>query len=101
MPKSSATMHTRYLTDEDKQALIRRLNRACGQVNAVRRMVEEAECVDKLLIQISAAKSALTEVALELMEQHLVNCTETCMEGEREEIIRRVTRAVAAVVRNG
>jgi len=101
MPKSGATMNTRYLTDEDKQSLIRRLNRACGQVNAVRRMVEEAECVDKLLIQISAAKSALTQVALELMEKHLVNCTETCMEGEREEIIRRVTRAVAAVVRNG
>jgi len=101
MPKSGATMNTRYLTDEDKQSLIRRLNRACGQVNAVRRMVEEAECVDKLLHQISAAKSALTQVALELMEKHLVNCTETCMEGEREEIIRRVTRAVAAVVRNG
>ncbi len=100
MAKTSL-MQTRYLTDRDKQALIRRLNRAGGQINALRTMVEEAECVDKLLIQISAAKSALTEVALELMEKHLVNCTETCMEGQREEIIRRLTRAVAAVIRNG
>ena len=100
MAKTSL-MQTRYLSDEDKQALIRRLNRAGGQINALRTMIEEAECVDKLLIQISAAKSALTEVALELMEKHLVNCTETCMEGQREEVIRRVTRAVAAVIRNG
>lgn len=94
-------MRTRYLTDDDKRSLERRLNRAAGQVAGVRRMVEEAECVDKVLLQISAAKSALTEVALELMERHLVNCTETCMEGEREAIIRRVTRAVSAVIRNG
>lgn len=94
-------METRYLTEEDKQSLVRRLNRACGQVNALRKMVEQSECVDKLLIQISAAKSALTEVALELMEKHLVNCTETCMGGSREANIRRVTRAFAAVLRNG
>ncbi|MBI2899814.1 MAG: metal-sensitive transcriptional regulator [Planctomycetes bacterium] len=100
MAKASL-MRTRYLADLDKQSLTRRLNRAGGQIVAIRKMVEEAECVDKLLIQISAAKAALTEVALELMEKHLVNCTESCMQGEREEIIRRVTRAVAAVVRNG
>jgi len=100
MAKTSL-MQTRYLTEQDKQGLTRRLNRAGGQIHALRKMVEDAECVDKLLLQISAAKSALTEVALELMEKHLVNCTETCMGGEREEIIRRVTRAVAAVIRNG
>ena len=73
----TAPMETRYLDDAAKQALIRRINRAGGQVNGLRKMVEESECVDKLLIQISAAKSALTHVALELMEGHLVNCTET------------------------
>ena len=73
----TAPMDTRYLDDEAKRSLIRRINRAGGQVNGLRRMVEESECVDKLLIQISAAKSALTQVALELMEGHLVNCTET------------------------
>ena len=100
MPKA-ALMATRYLCEEDKQALVRRLNRAYGQIGALRKMVEQAECVDKLLIQISAAKSALTQVALELMEKHLVNCTETCMGVDREENIRRVTRAVAAVLKNG
>jgi len=96
----TALMATRYLADEDRSALIRRLNRAHGQIGALRKMVEESECVDKLLIQISAAKSALTQVALELMEKHLVNCTETCMGGDREENIRRVTRALAAVLKN-
>ncbi len=70
-------METRYLGDDAKNSLIRRINRAGGQVQGLRKMVEEGECVDKLLIQISAAKAALTQVALELMEGHLVNCTET------------------------
>lgn len=73
----TALMATKYLTEEDKQALVRRLNRAGGQINALRKMVEESECVDTLLIQISAAKAALTQAALELMEKHLVNCAET------------------------
>ena len=73
----TASMQMRYLDDQAKQSLIRRINRAGGQVNGLRKMVEEADCVDKLLIQISAAKSALTQVAMELMEGHLVNCTET------------------------
>lgn len=94
-------METRYQSDEDKESLMRRLNRAAGQIRGLSKMVENAECVDTLLIQISAAKAALTQVALELMEKHLVNCAETCMEGERGEIIRRVTRAAAAVIRNG
>jgi DNA-binding FrmR family transcriptional regulator len=76
MPKASL-MTTKYLAEEDKHAILGRLNRACGQINAVRKMVEQSECVDALLIQISAAKAALTQVALELMEKHLVNCAET------------------------
>lgn len=100
MPKTGL-MQTRYLTEEDKQALIRRISRAGGQIQALRTSIERADCVDALLIQISAAKAALTQVALELMEKHLVNCTDTCMGGERADVIRRVTRAVAAVVRNG
>ncbi|MCI0656594.1 MAG: metal-sensing transcriptional repressor [Acidobacteria bacterium] len=76
MTKASL-MTTKYLTEEDRRSLLKRLNRAAGQINALRRMVEESECVDTLLIQISAAKAALTQAALELMEQHLVNCAET------------------------
>ena len=94
-------MQTRYLDQDAKKSLINRLSRACGQVNAVKKMVEESECVDKLLIQIATAKSALTHVALELMEKHLVNCTETCMAGDREEIVKRVTRALASVIKSG
>lgn len=97
----SDLMQTRYLSDPDKKALIGRLHRAGGQIRGLAKMVESSECVDALLIQIAAAKAALTQVALELMEKHLVSCVETCMEGKREEVIRRVSRALAAVIRNG
>ncbi|MFN3485624.1 MAG: metal-sensitive transcriptional regulator [Planctomycetota bacterium] len=64
------------MTEEDNRSLLRRLNRAGGQLNAIRKMVEVSECVDALLIQISAVKAALTQTALELMEKHLVHCAQ-------------------------
>lgn len=94
-------METRYLSEEDRRALLARLRRAQGQVAALSRMVERAECVDQLLVQIAAVKAALTQTALLLVERHLVDCVETCMEGERPEVVRRVMRAMAAVLRNG
>ena len=36
-----AEMETRYLDDAARQALIRRINRAGGQVNGLRKMIEE------------------------------------------------------------
>lgn len=88
-----------YLGDEDKQELKNRLARATGQIEAVGRMIDQGACADEILIQIAAAKSALTNAALALVEEHLANCATQCMEGTAEQVVRRVTRALAAVLK--
>ena len=63
-----------YGYSENKPALLKRLNRAEGQVRGIAKMVEEDKyCID-ILTQVSAAKAALDKVALELLRDHARHC---------------------------
>jgi DNA-binding FrmR family transcriptional regulator len=96
---SRNALKTQYLSSQDKQSLKNRISRAIGQMEAVSRMIDQGACADEILLQIAAAKSALTGTALALVEEHLVNCATRCMEGSADEIVRRVTRALATVLK--
>lgn len=59
---------------QDANALDRRLARIEGQVGGLRRMVRErAYCVD-ILVQISAVRAALNQVATEVTTGHIAHC---------------------------
>ena len=66
------------MKSSDKQVqrkkLKSRVNRIAGQVSGIGRMVEEERyCVD-ILNQISAARSALDALGIELLTSHLESC---------------------------
>ena len=59
---------------ESKPKLLKRLNRATGQIGGVAKMIEnDIYCID-ILTQISAVRSALDKVALELIADHTRHC---------------------------
>ena len=65
---------TKYGYTDTKDQVIKRLNRAEGQVRGVARMVNEDQyCID-ILTQISAVQAALDKVALELLRDHTRHC---------------------------
>ncbi len=76
---------------EVKQQLITRLRRIEGQTRGLQRMVEEDKyCID-VLTQIAGVQSALEQVALLLMENHMRHCvTEAIQQGNGEEKIQEV-----------
>ena len=60
--------------DEAKKALLTRLKRIEGQVRGLQGMVEkDAYCPD-ILIQVSAATSALNSFSKELLSSHIRGC---------------------------
>jgi DNA-binding FrmR family transcriptional regulator len=80
---------------EDKAALLRRLRRVEGQVRGLQRMVEEERyCID-VVTQISAATTALEQVALKLLEDHVRHCVSRG-DASVEEVIGAVERLVRA-----
>ncbi len=62
------------MTQEEKAKLIRRLARVEGQTAGVRRMVEEDRYCMEILTQIAAARSALSQVGVELLTYHMEHC---------------------------
>lgn len=62
--------------DADRKRLTKRINRIEGQVRGIGRMLEEERyCVD-ILTQVSAARSALDALGLELLKHHLHGCVQ-------------------------
>ena len=58
----------------EKEALLRRLRRIEGQVRGVERMVEDERYCVEILDQIAAARTALEQVGLRLLEDHARHC---------------------------
>ncbi len=53
---------------------LNRLSRIAGQVQGVKRMVEEEKyCID-IVTQIQAARSALRSVEMKILEKHMHHC---------------------------
>jgi DNA-binding FrmR family transcriptional regulator len=59
---------------EVKKDVTVRINRIVGQVNGVKRMIDEDRyCVD-ILSQIAATRSALDQLGVQLLTGHLESC---------------------------
>jgi DNA-binding FrmR family transcriptional regulator len=87
----------------DTHALINRLRRIEGQVRGLQRMVEsEAYCID-VLTQVSAVTSALQNVALSLLDDHLRHCVVDAARLNPEDgniKLQEATSAIARLVRS-
>jgi CsoR family transcriptional regulator, copper-sensing transcriptional repressor len=95
--RTKARKTAEYLTPEAQKALADRLARAEGHLRSVRQMVLDHRCADEILVQLGAVKAALNQTAATLIEQELRTCVDSCMEGDADERMRRVTKALATV----
>lgn len=89
---------------EEKQAYLRRLKRAEGQVRGIARMVEEDKyCID-ILTQMAAVNKALHAVSIGLLEDHIAHCVvgaahESRETGNPQIVAEKVAEATAAISR--
>lgn len=97
--KSRATPEE-YLTPEAQKALADRLARAEGHLRSIRQMVLDHRCADDILMQVAAVKAALNHFASTLVETEMKACVDTCMAGEADERLGRVTKALAALLKS-
>ena len=57
-----------------KRDLGSRINRAVGQLNGIRQMVEEDRYCGDVLVQLSAVESAVRAISREILQDHLETC---------------------------
>lgn len=79
----------------DGQKLHRRINRIIGQLNAINTMVDNNEECEKILTQISAAKSAIHKAGQFIIEEHLRHCVKDGIEhGDADKTIDDFAKAL-------
>jgi CsoR family transcriptional regulator, copper-sensing transcriptional repressor len=62
------------MQQDTRESIRRRANRIAGQIGGIQRMIQEDRyCVD-ILNQISAVRSALDALGVELLTSHLQTC---------------------------
>jgi len=76
-------------TDQDKERLIKRLNRIEGQVRGLRGMVEEERDCIEVLRQVVSVSGAMRGVWTQIVGDHLRGCIQkaTIHDGNKEQLI--------------
>lgn len=89
----------KYGYTDNKDAVLKRLKRAEGQVRGIARMVEEdTYCID-IMTQIGAAQAALDKIAIELMRDHAKYCmTHTTSKQEQREKADELVGAISRML---
>lgn len=67
-------MRKTYRTEEEKKQLIHRLNRISGQVEGIKKMIEEDRYCDDLLTQLLAVDKAVKSLSSVILERHMYSC---------------------------
>ena len=86
--------HGHVHSPEEKKAVINRLSKAIGHLEAVKRMVEkDADCCD-VLIQLAAVRSAINNTGKVVLKNHLNHCIVEAVEENDMEAIERLNQAI-------
>lgn len=86
--------HGHVHSEEEKRAVVNRLSKAIGHLEAVKRMVEkDADCSD-VLIQLAAVRSAINNTGKVVLKNHMNHCIVEAVEEHDMEAIERLNQAI-------
>lgn len=101
MPETATRSSRVYLEPEVERALKNRLSRIEGQIRGVKRMLDEHQSCDEILVQMAAIKSAVNGAARQLLEGHMETCVlDSVRAGEGEAAFESLKGALAQYLKH-
>lgn len=86
--------HRHVHSEAEKKAVINRLSKAIGHMEAVKRMVERDEDCSEVLIQLAAVRSAINNTGKVVLKNHIDHCIVEAVEENDQEAIRKLNQAI-------
>lgn len=87
-------IHGHVHSEEEKRAVVNRLSKAIGHLEAVKRMVQkDADCSD-VLIQLAAVRSAINNTGKVVLKNHINHCIVEAVEEHDTEAIGKLNQAI-------
>jgi DNA-binding FrmR family transcriptional regulator len=94
-----ATSATENGDGGDVEVLLTRLRRVEGQIRGIQRMLEEDRVCEDIVTQVMAARTALDQVSLLILNHHVERCL--CSDQPAEEAMRTMHNALKMWMRLG
>lgn len=86
--------HHHVHSEKEKKAVVNRLAKAIGHLEAVKRMVErDADC-SEVLIQLAAVRSAINNTGKVVLKNHMNHCIVEAVKEHDMEAIERLNKAI-------
>ena len=86
--------HTHQHSHQNTKAVINRLSRAIGHLEAVKKMVEDGRDCSDVLIQLAAVRSAINNTGKVILKDHIQNCIVEAIEEKDWEKIEKMNKAI-------
>ena len=83
-------MKKTYRTEEEKKKDLSRLNRIIGQLEGIKRMINNDAYCNDVLIQLSAASNSVKSLSNHILENHLYTCITDGLQKGDEEVIEEI-----------
>lgn len=93
-----ATRHKKR-TDTEQKDLLTRLRRVEGQIRGIEKMVEDDIYCPDILIQVSAATSALNSFNKQLLAAHIKGCVAEDIKEGKDETIDELVKVLQKLMR--
>lgn len=86
--------HSHVHSDAEKKAVMNRLSRAIGHLEAIKRMIEnDADC-SEVLVQLAAVRSAINNAGKVVLKNHISSCIVEAVEQQDEGAIVSLNQAI-------
>lgn len=79
---------------EHTKAVLNRMSRAIGHMNAVKKMIEDGRDCSEVLIQLSAIRSEITNVSKVILKDHIEHCIVDAIKSGDENAIDNLKGAI-------
>ena len=86
------TVDSEQQTNPDVQTLVARLKRVEGQIRGIQRMLEEDRVCEDIVTQVMAARTALDQVSVHILDHHIQRCM--CRDAEPAEAMKSMQNAL-------
>lgn len=91
--------HRHVHSEEEKKAVINRLSKAIGHMEAVKRMVEKDADCSEVLIQLAAIRLAINNTGKVVLKNHINHCIVEAVEENDQEAIEMLNQAIDKFVK--
>lgn len=91
--------HTHTHSHEHTKAVINRISRVIGHLEAIKRMVESGRDCSEVLIQLSAVRAAINNTGKIILQDHIEHCIVDAIEHGDTEAITDLEKAIEKFIK--